>query len=203
MFAKDFRNMAWNALGGKWLEGKWGKFALATLIYELLMGVCAAINGVGNIAQLVIGGPLLLGMCGISLMVLDNIEFDVGNLFDGFKRFSDALALYIVNDVFIFLWSLLFLIPGIVKKYAYSMSYYIMLENPKMKQSEARLASIQLMEGNKGRLFCLHMSFIGWIMLCILTCGILSFWVVPYIKTATAVFYREICREKAEKSAEY
>ena len=200
MFAKDFRNVAWTAL-----SGAWGKFALVTLVYELILGACASI---ANVASLVVTGPLMLGMAGVAFKILDNIEFDVNNLFDGFKRFSDALVLYVVNNLFIFLWSLLFIIPGIIKYYEYSMSYYILLENPEMKHREARLASMQLMEGNKGRLFCLHFSFIGWFILSAFTFGILLLWVVPYMETAQAAFYREICREKmgkinAQASVEY
>ncbi len=191
MFAKDFRNIAWNAL-----SGKWGRFALVTLIYELILGVCASIS---NVATLIIGGPFLLGMAGIAFKVLDNIEFDVKNLFDGFERFSDALVLYLVNNLFIFLWSLLFVVPGIIKYYEYSMSYYILLENPEMKHQEARRASMKIMDGNKGRLFCLHLSFVGWFILSAFTLGILLLWVVPYMETAQAAFYREICREKIGK----
>ncbi len=191
MFAKDFRNIAWNAL-----SCKWGRFALVTLIYELILGVCASIS---NVATLIIGGPFLLGMAGIAFKALDNIEFDVKNLFDGFERFSDALVLYLVNNLFIFLWSLLFVVPGIIKYYEYSMSYYILLENPEMKHQEARRASMKIMDGNKGRLFCLHLSFVGWFILSAFTLGILLLWVVPYMETAQAAFYREICREKTGK----
>lgn len=200
MFAKDFKNIAWNLL-----SGKWGKFALVTLVYELILGVCASVS---NVATLIIGGPFLLGMAGVAFKVLDSVEFDVKNLFDGFERFSDALVLYVVNNLFIFLWSLLFVVPGIIKYYQYSMSYYILLENPGMKHQEARRASMKLMEDNKARLFCLHLSFIGWFILSAFTLGILLLWVVPYMETAQAAFYREICREKtgkisAQASVEY
>ncbi len=191
MFAKDFRNIAWNSL-----SGVWGKFALVTLIYELILGVCASI---ANAATLVVTGPLMLGMAGVAFKILDNIEFDVKNLFDGFERFSAALVLYVVNSLFIFLWSLLFVVPGVIKYYEYSMSYYILLENPDMKHQEARRESMKLMDGNKARLFCLHLSFIGWVILSAFTFGILLLWVVPYMETAQAAFYREICREKTGK----
>ncbi len=193
MCAKDFRTLAWNAL-----SGKWGKFALAALVYELILGVCASIS---NVATLVIGGPFVLGMAGIAFSVLDGVDFEINNLFDGFKWFSDALVLYVLNNLFIFLWSLLFVVPGIIKYYEYSMSYYILLENPGMKHQEARRASMKLMEDNKARLFCLHFSFIGWIILSAFTFGILLFWVIPYMETAQAAFYREICREKTGKVA--
>ena len=194
MFAKDFRNSAWNAL-----RGQWGKLAVIALVYMALTGICSSAGGASSLALIIVEGPLLLGFYGICFSVLDGKSFDLGNLFDGFKNFSNALVLHLLNTIFIALWSLLFIIPGIVKSYSYSMSYYIMLENPQMRPNAARVASMQLMDGNKGRLFCLHLSFIGWYLLGLLTFGILYLWIIPYVNTATAVFYRQICFEKYGK----
>jgi uncharacterized membrane protein len=72
------------------------------------------------------------------------------------------------------------------------MSYYVMAENPEMSGEDARRESIMMMDGNKMRLFCLQLSFIGWYLLSALTLGILLFWVVPYVQAATAAFYEEI-----------
>ena len=72
------------------------------------------------------------------------------------------------------------------------MSYYILAENPEMSQSEARKESMRIMQGHKWQLFCLNFSFIGWYILVGLTFGILTFWVTPYMQTATAAFYENI-----------
>jgi uncharacterized membrane protein len=184
MLARDFRKKAMDAL-----KGKWGRFALIYLIYTLITTVCSyALSA----ASLIIAGPFAVGIAMIALKVLSNEEFEIINLFDGFKKFTNTLLLGLLNTIYTFLWSLLFVIPGIVKGLSYSMSYFIIAENPNMTQNEARLESMRIMQGNKWRLFCLQFSFIGWYILSSFTAGILLFWVVPYVQTATAAFYEEI-----------
>ncbi|MGN1373034.1 MAG: DUF975 family protein [Candidatus Coproplasma sp.] len=198
MKAKDFRVRAWNSL-----NGKWGTLVVITLIISLIQGVLSGLSviGVGAIALLLVIGPITLSIAIISLKVVRGYKVDVGDTFIGFKNFANAFLLSLVNEIFIALWSLLFIIPGIVKAYAYSMSHYILADNPNMDISQARKRSIELMDGNKWRLFCLDLSFIGWGILCILTCGILSFWVQPYRQCAYAAFYEEILREKNGENA--
>ena len=187
MLARDFRKKAWEAL-----NGKWGTFALTYFVYMLISGVCGAIPSIGTVAALVIAGPFSVSIAMIALKVLNNEEFQVANLFDGFNNFINAFLLGLLNGVFTFLWSLLFVIPGIVKALSYSMSYFILAENPNMSQAEARRESMRIMQGNKWRLFCLQFSFIGWLILSSFTAGILLLWVTPYMQTATAAFYNEI-----------
>ena len=177
LVAKDFRQRAWNNL-----SGKWGTMALATLIMSLITGTGAALAFIfiGGIVTLIITGPLTAGMCILTLHIVRASNVKIEMLFDGFKIFGKAFLLYILNGIFTFLWSLLFIIPGIIKTYSYSMSYYIFLE---------------MMKGNKWRLFCLHFSFIGWGLLTLLTFGILIFWVQPYMQTAQAEFYQSLLPE--------
>lgn len=187
--AKDYRNLAWADL-----SGKWGTMALISLINALIIGACGALSYVyiGGVASLLITGPLTLGLTIVSLNVARHMNVEVGNMFEGFKRFGDAFVAYILISVFTFLWSLLLIIPGIIKAYSYSMTYYIMADNPAMSANDARKLSMQLMRGNKWRLFCLLFSFIGWWLLCCLTLGILALWIDPYRNTATAEFYKSI-----------
>lgn len=91
-------------------------------------------------------------------------------------------------------WSLLFVIPGIVAAYRYSMATYIMAENPNMQATEAIERSKTLMDGRKGDLFCLDLSFIGWALLAVLTAGIGNLWLVPYMTVSRAAFYRSLPR---------
>ena len=187
--AKDFRHQAWTAL-----HGKWGMMALCTLIFELIIGACAGLAYfyVGGIAMLLLAGPLELGYAILALHVARLNAVKVDNLFDGFKNYVKALALYIINGIFIALWSLLLVIPGIIKTYSYSMSMYILADNPDIDANEARKQSMAMMKGNKWRLFCLDFSFIGWWILCGITLGILSFWITPYHECAHAEFYQEL-----------
>ena len=198
LVAKDFRQRAWNNL-----SGKWGTMALATLIMSLITGTGAALAFIfiGGIVTLIITGPLMAGMCILTLHIVRASNVKIEMLFDGFKIFGKAFLLYILNGIFTFLWSLLFIIPGIIKTYSYSMSYYILLDNPELSSNEARLRSIEMMRGNKWRLFCLHFSFIGWGLLTLLTFGILIFWVQPYMQTAQAEFYQSLLPETEPDSA--
>ncbi|MDE7216455.1 MAG: DUF975 family protein, partial [Clostridia bacterium] len=115
--------------------------------------------------------------------------------FDGFKYFARSLVLYITNNILIALWSLLFVIPGVIKYCSYSMSYFILLDNPEMSANDARKKSMEMMDGNKWRYFCLQLSYIGWGLLCVLTFGILTLWVSPSMRTATAFFYQSLLPE--------
>lgn len=101
-----------------------------------------------------------------------------------------------LTGLYTFLWSLLFIIPGIIAVYKYAMAPFILAEHPEMKPSQAITASKQMMDGRKWELFCLELSFIGWCLLSVLTLGIGMLWVAPYMNVAVAVFYRDICPAK-------
>lgn len=193
MTAKDFRESAWDSL-----RGKWGICVLAFLIFDLIIAACGglAFIGIGAIVALIIAGPLTLGTSKISLNVARGKDVDLGMLFNGFSDFSRSLVLYITNQILVALWTLLLFIPGIIKSLAYSMSYYILLDDPTISANDARKKSMAMMQGNKWRLFCLEFSFIGWALLSVLTFGILSFWVIPYMETAKAKFYLSLLPEQ-------
>ena len=114
-----------------------------------------------------------------------------GEIFEGFNLFGKALWLTIITSFFIYLWSLLFIIPGLIKVFSYSMAPYILADNPQMNAREALQSSIKLMEGKKGRLFYIGLSFIGWSLLGAITVGIAYIWILPYMQATTAAFYNE------------
>lgn len=192
--AKEFRRQAWNSI-----RGKWGTLVITYLVYLVIFGCVGALSVIpslgavlGSIVTLIITGPFSLGLSIISLNIVRGDNVTVNNLFVGFKRFLDAFLANLINGILIALWSLLFIIPGIIKGYSYSMTYYILADNPSMTANDARKKSMDIMRGNKWRLFCLQLSFIGWLLLCVLTLGILTLWISPYIQTATAAFYEDI-----------
>ena len=192
--AKEFRRQAWNSI-----SGKWGTLVITYLVYLVIFGCVGALSVIpslgavlGSIVTLIITGPFSLGLSIISLNIVRGDNVTVNNLFVGFKRFLDAFLANLINGILIALWSLLFIIPGIIKGYSYSMTYYILADNPSMTANDARKKSMVIMRGNKWRLFCLQLSFIGWLLLCVLTLGILTLWISPYIQTATAAFYEDI-----------
>lgn len=159
--------------------------------------------GVGYFIVFVLAGPLALGLVQMFMTVIrKNGNVEIGQLFNGFNNFMNAFVLYILNAVLIWLWSCLFVIPGIIKSYSYSMSYYILADNPDMSANDARKKSMELMKGYKWRLFCLDFSFIGWVLLSVVTFGILSFWLTPYREAAHAAFYQNILVERGLIPAE-
>ena len=101
--------------------------------------------------------------------------------------------------LFIVLWSLLFLIPGIIKSFSYAMTPFILVERPELSANAAINESRRLMKGRKFDLFYLYLSFIGWFILSILSLGIGFLWLGPYVQTSLAAFYADVKAEKAEK----
>ena len=199
MRARDFRHAAWAHL-----HGNWGTMALSTLVFTLILGACASLTliAVGGVAWILLGGAMFLGFSALALTTARGVAPRFEQLFDGFRNYTSSLVLYILVWIFTLLWTLLFVIPGIIMSYAYSMSWYILADNPDMPANEARKRSIAMMRGNKWRLFCLDFSFIGWIILCALTLGILTFWIMPYMHTARAEFYQDLlAREYAAYQA--
>ena len=187
MKARDFRAKAWAAC-----KGNWGVAILSIIIVGIISGICGVIPAVGSLITLVITGPLMLGLVVVFSKLIKGEKAEIVDLFDGFKNFVNSFLLYILNSLFTLLWSLLFVIPGIVMSYAYSMSYYILKDNPELSANEARKQSIEMMRGNKWRLFCLDFSFIGWALLSILTFGILMLWVSPVMEASHAAFYESL-----------
>lgn len=142
---------------------------------------------------LLIGGAVELGLNRYSLdLVTRQNPPAFRTLFSRFCIWGKAFGLRIVASLFILLWSLLFIIPGIVASYRYALAPYLMAENPSIGIMEAIQRSKELMRGNKGRLFCLQFSFFGWYLLGALTLGIGTLWVAPYRKTAETAFYLDV-----------
>lgn len=167
----------------------------AALILAVLGGM-AAISAIISLVHLIIGSPVTLGYCRFNLNLIDcNGKAKFSDLFSQFNRLGPAVALQLLRAIYTALWSLLFVIPGIIKGYSYSMAAYILYEHPEMTPNEAITKSRELMDGNKWRLFCLRFSFIGWSILCAFTCGIGYLWLMPYEEAAIAAFYRDIWRE--------
>lgn len=135
-------------------------------------------------------------------MVDDRTEPKVGTLFRYFPNWKTTLCAALLQGLYVFLWSLLFIIPGIIASYSYAMTYYVLADDPGLSAREAISYSKDMMWGNRSRLFCLWFSFIGWELLGVLSFGIGMLWVAPYENMATAAFYREISGTWVSESTE-
>lgn len=145
-----------------------------------------------GIVNLILGGVIDMGYARFNLDLVDQADARIETLFAYIKQFKTGFIMRLLTRLYTFLWSLLFIIPGIIARYRYAMAPYILAENPELTAKEAIAASKELMRGNKFRLFCLHFSFIGWSILASLTLGIGNLWLNPYQAAADAAFYREI-----------
>ena len=113
-------------------------------------------------------------------------------LFSGFKNFGNALVAYLVMTIFVFLWLLLLIIPGIVAALAYAQTFYLLADNPSLDGLDAIRLSKRMMRGYKWKLFCLWLRFFGWALLCVLTFGIGLLWLWPYMAASYAHFYEDL-----------
>ena len=165
--------------------------------FMILLSVLSFIGIVFMIVHLIVGGAVTLGYVKFNLNLVDYKPATFAQLFSEFHRLGTGFLMQLLRMVYTFLWSLLFVIPGIYASYGYAMTPYILLENPEMTANEAITKSKELMDGNRWRLFCLEISFIGWALLAALfTLGIGVLWLVPYMEASFAAFYREIKAEK-------
>ena len=216
--ASDFRKVARTRLKGNWgiailvcfvaalLGGIRGSSGLENVFSSssseyiqrlppelvLLISQIAVIAALWGMLIFLVGGAVELGVCTFHTRLSLGEKPPFSALFSRFDIFVKALGLRLFMGLFVLLWSLLLIIPGIVAGYRYSMAPYLMAEYPQIGIREAVDRSKQLMDGNKGRLFGLHMSFIGWWLLSALTLGILGLWIMPYMQTAQACFYLEL-----------
>ena len=174
------------------MGGNMGMLIVCMVIVAALAGVCSAIPYIGPVLGICVLGPLSLGEAYIYLNLTRGYEPDVNVLFSGFQRFTDTLVLTILMRIFIFLWSLLLFVPGVIKAISYSQAYYILAEHPEMSGKEALDASIEMMDGHKMDYFVLLLSFIPWLLLCTITCGLAVLYVYPYMDATLVNFYQTI-----------
>ena len=157
-----------------------------------------SVAGLLGIVSFILGGTVELGYAKFLLKQYDRKQLQFSDLFSQFERFGTGFAQKFLRTLFTVLWSLLFIIPGIVKGLSYAMTPFILEEHPEMTASEAIKASMKLMDGHKMDLFILGLSFIGWSLLACLTMGIGFLFLNPYINAAYAAFYRSISGQRQE-----
>lgn len=241
MLASETRKLAREALAGKW-----GKAALLTLVYMLIVYVISFvlsfIPAVGPIAQVVIDIPIAFGLIStfIKLKRGEDVSY-TGFLTDGFNNFANSwkVTLWVIVKMLIpvavFVVAMVVLLIGsgvtiagaaassysatnaggsvliigfiamiaasiwlTIKSYSYQLVYYILFDNPTKDAKEIVEESEKLMNGNRWRLFCLELSFIGWSILTCFTLGIGMLWLMPYMVIAQIVFYEVLVGKKSD-----
>ena len=184
------------------LKGKWGIAIGAWIVFFILTEFQIGWEWQGDdggdykvglkIIGLIIGGPLSLGYTTLILLISRNQKPDFAILFSGFKRFGTSFAAYLLRIIFIILWALLLIIPGIIAYLRYSQTFYILSEDENIGPLEAISKSKEMMVGNNWKLFCLYFRFIGWFILCIVTLGFAGLYVGPYFSQSRTNFYNDL-----------
>ncbi len=132
---------------------------------------------------------LMFSIQNASLQVARDKEIKYSMLKYGFNRLFDSVILNLLRTLFVFLWSLLLVVPGILKSYSYRMAPYLMIDDKNLTPREALKLSTRIMDGHRFELFVLDISFIGWYILWWITAGVFSLYVLPYRQTSEALFY--------------
>lgn len=167
------------------LTGKWETAILTYLVYMIFASV-------GGVVAFIIAGPLQLGSSIFSLNIIRDKNAELSQILDGFKQFAESLVAYLLMVLYVVLWSLLLIIPGIIAAISYSQTFYILADSEGMHGADALRKSREMMRGYKWKYFCLGWRFLGWFFLCILTFGIGFLWLVPYMQVSYANFYEDI-----------
>lgn len=152
-------------------------------------------SGIFGFAAFLIGGVLQIGYADFLLKQHDGQEADFSDLFSKFDYFGTGFAQHFLRGLYVALWGMLLIIPGIIKSYAYAMTPFLLAENPNLTASQAITLSKELMDGHKSELFILELTFLGWDILAALTLNLGNIALNPYKNAAYAAFYRQIQAE--------
>ncbi|MEF9923843.1 MAG: DUF975 family protein [Muribaculaceae bacterium] len=180
---KELMNDAKNALQGQWLM---------VALCAFLFGVITSAGSSFIFGYFLLIGPLEYGFTSYIIKATNKANPQIEGLFCGFNKFLETFLAGLLMFIYTLLWSLLLIIPGIIASLRYSMTYFIMIDNPSLSASQAIDKSCEMMYGHKWDLFCLCCRFIGWSILCIFTFGIGYLFLLPYMQTSFTLFYRQI-----------
>jgi len=199
------------------LSGNWGMAVLGYVLYTVLVmsfsmflfssvlfvGIVGAASDTNpatatntmkffaQIVELLVSGAFTVGFMGFFLGIAQDAEARLELLFVGFQRFWKSFGTYFFYSLFVLLWMLLFIIPGIIAAFRYAMVFFIIADDEDCGALEALGRSKEMMKGNKWKFFCLHWRFFWWGLLCmIIPLGML--WLVPYMQTSFAKFYEDV-----------
>ncbi|MFC4077118.1 DUF975 family protein [Salinithrix halophila] len=198
MVLKEIRRSARESLVGKWgsaIGSVLIVFALAFFLPGIFFYEDTPRNdALMTIWLILVYSPFVLGLARVFLHIARN-QTPKGALFSYLtngQRYLKSVWFYVLQSIYLFLWTLLLVIPGIIKGYSYAMTSYILVDHPEYSVNQAITKSRELMNGYKWKLFLLQLSFIGWFFLSLLTFGIGFIWLAPYYQAAGAQFYLTI-----------
>ncbi|MCR4824741.1 MAG: DUF975 family protein [Bacteroidales bacterium] len=211
---KEYKEAALNRL-----RGNWSPAVLATLFYLLIVlvftggselprllnadtGLQLWLGGASLLLVLFLVDPMEVGYSNALRLLYERRDYEVSrNMLDlSLSNYLHKVLGMFFMGLKVVLWTFLFIIPGLVMSFAYAMTPYILEEHPEISAWEASARSREMMAGHKFDLFYLYLSFIGWILLAILTLGIGFLWLEPYMSSAVAAFYNDLKAAQGEEA---
>ena len=184
--AEEYTQQATDAFNGLPVQGK-------EIVVTAIISAVAVISLISILLSIFVFSPLEVGGSHFFKKNLVDSNTEFSEIGKGFNNYGATVGKMLLMNIYLFLWFLLFIIPGIVKTYSYRMVPYLIKDHPELSASEVITMSRQMMNGNKWRAFLLDLSFIGWILLSIFTLGLLNiFWTFPYMYSTSAALYREL-----------
>ena len=203
---KDYREISLAALKGNWTPA-----VIAAVIYVIIIalsgdkesigdhfnlqpGFLWTIRGVGAALSIFVLAPASIGFSNAFRCLQQDGNPNILQNFLGFstRNYLHNIWVYVVMEIKVILWTLCLIVPGIMKSFSYAMVPYIMVEHPEYDATTCIAESERIMYGHRMELFKLYLSFIGWFLLAIITCGIGLLWLMPYVETAQAAFYADV-----------
>ena len=166
--------------------------------YANLIVIIAAIVAV---TYFVVESIVTVGYARFNLDLVDGKNISLKTLFSYSHDWKAVIITQLLRDLFVLIGFIVLIIPGIIASYSFALTPYILAENPNLKAREVLSISSDMMHGRRLKLFCLQLSFIGWVLLCVLTLGIGNLWLNPYRQAVSAVFYRELCSGEEGENA--
>jgi len=175
---KELMAQGWNSF-----TRHWGIGIGATLVSSLILSSLQNIPYIGSILYILFFGVFEFGVATINLAIARGENPQISQVFSGFSLFLKTLFTFLIQTLFIILWTLLLIIPGIIATYSYAMTFYILADNPSIKPLEAITKSETMMEGNKAKLFFLTLRFMLWVIIPIVLLGIVFALILPHAGT--------------------
>lgn len=172
------------------LKGRWGEPVLVSFLFFVVTFFSNTCFGL--FTYVLVQAPLTVGLALYALKFARKEETETNTLFEAFNHFGAFLGIFFLRVLFEFLWTLLLIVPGIIKGISYSMSFYLVADNPKIGAKNALNYSKKMTKGHKGEIFFLILSFSGWFFLSILTCGLGFLWLTPYFNITFAFYYDQL-----------
>lgn len=197
--------MAKAQLGDNLFCNNWLIAVVVLVIQIALSQLVNLVPGVGQVASILISGPISYGVSAMFLKQTRTGEkMDIVDIFNGFKEdFSNTFLIGLMTFLFTALWLLLFVIPGFVKSYSYSMAMYIKADHPEYDWRQCINESQRMMNGHKGELFVLDLSFLGWMIVGAMCLGIGTVWVSAYMEASHSQFYENLRRSELASAQQF